>query len=131
MQQRNLCLTSFMTASYTITNGWANITGLVITIPEDGIFDIKTTLTSQQNHSTDQSIFRLAINGNPIGNEKVFAYTPASVSYIPVTLSQDNIMLKTGDVVSVQTAYLSGTDGVVYYSNAESVASLKIIKRGL
>lgn len=131
MQQRNLSITSIQTVDYNVTNAYANVTGYVITVPEDGWYDIKALYTIYNTAVGRQTSTRLAVNGNLINGINVISVPQVNANtYTPCTLATDNIQLKSGDVVSLQAAYsigattISGTTANVY-------GSLQVIKRGL
>lgn len=131
MQQRSLSIISKISTSYTTTNTWANVTGLVITFPEDGVCDLAASFVSNIATNTRENHFRFAINGNAIsGTETASFHTSAGNSYFPHCMTKNDVPLKAGDVVSVQAIYVVGS-GAVVYSAGTTGASIQVTKRGL
>ena len=137
MQQRNLSITSTISVSYNTTNAWADVipaTGpsLVITAPEDGVYDIFSMGSVYNNAPNDSTNTRLAINGNPIDStqqngEIIGAGITALSQFTAISF---NVLLKAGDDVSLQAKYGASATNV-YYSAASSHPSITIIKRGV
>jgi hypothetical protein len=129
MQQRSLSIKAKLAADYTVLNAWANVTGLSITAPEDGLYTIKSILNSWTNTNDDKHSLSLAINGNKYGAIARTQVTSGQ-GIISVTLLEDDVLLLAGDVVTVQAIYITG-GGVIYYSAGYSEPYLQIIKRGV
>jgi hypothetical protein len=131
MQQRSLVATSKISAEYSIASGtWTNITGLVVTAPEDGVYDICYSLVVYNDTAGDTSFIRIAINGNAISGTEVESKTTADTSYIPFVGAIDVVALKASDVVSIQ-AREGATSVKVSYAAGLNEAFIRIIKRGV
>lgn len=93
-----------LTASYSVTNAWANITGFVLTCMQDGYYDLDSSLSGGLVAANDNIQARFAINGNQHGGMS-YCYSTAGGGQIPIKLYEQNVYLKKGDVASVQVVY--------------------------
>ena len=130
MQHKNLSITSIQTATYTSTNAWANVPQFIITVPEDGVYDLKAIYTTQCPASHG-AYTRFAINGNPIEGTQSEAYVGVGVTTIfPGGKAKESVPLKAADVVSMQCIW-DTADATINYSAGLQVGSLTVIKRGV
>lgn len=120
-----------MTAAYSVAStSYTNVTGLVITVPEDGNYDLLSCLELQV--ASNSSIFaQFAVNSNSIGGTPNGPNLAVMNSpYLPLTLAMNNMPLKAGDVVSVMAKYTTSA-GAVAYAATNYTPFIQIIKRGV
>jgi hypothetical protein len=131
MQQRSLSITRVLTVTHATTIAWGNIVGLVVTAPEDGVYDLHSNLSTAYGTNRG-AYFRLAINGNPVGGTGTeVRHTDTSFAfYFDVHMDAYNVALKAGDVVSAQSLYVTATSDITYGATSKE-PSITIIKRGL
>lgn len=130
MQQRSLSITSVQVTDYTTTNVWANVPEFVITVPEDGNYDIFAQCIAKNNAANEGTFIRLAINGNPIiGTISLSTTDAAAIQYDAMSCSKTDVGLKAGDVVSMQSIY--NTSSSIIFVSSHGAGSIQIIKRGV
>ena len=133
MQQRSLSILSQQTAVYSLTASWANVPQFIITVPEDGDYNIGSVCTDEPSDTSSRGgKLALAINGNRVSQSVEFYQSAANLGLeIPTTLKMDNIPLKANDVVSLQAIYISGAAAVISYAAGTLAGSLQITKVGV
>jgi len=132
MQTRSLSILSQQTISYTTTNAWENVPQFIITVPEEGDYDITAQCDIDCTVNVNRGAYiRLAVNGNPLPVIMQAIGLLANVRpYTPINITQKNVALKAGDVVSMQAIYTTGAT-IVYQSSGVTAGAFQIIKRGL
>lgn len=118
-----------MSSSYTTTNAWANVTGLVLTALESGFYNINASYAVYNDAAADRTYTRLAINGNAISRTESETYQNNSVCVVHDVKIIQSIYLKKGDIVSLQAIYaVSSTQ--IYISAGNDESYLEIVKAG-
>lgn len=129
MQTRNLSILSQQTAAYNTTNAFVNVPGFVITIPEDGNYDVFAYFNATNDNNADVTYNQLAKNGSNLGVGCGY-FTDTTYGTAGFMMAAINEPLKKDDVVSLQAAY-GGSATVIPYAAGSKVGWIKIIKRGV
>lgn len=118
--------TSKMYATYPLTNNLANVTGLVLVCSKSSYYNLTSSLQFYGAGSEDDIVAILALNGNRACSGICRASAESAIgNYLCVTLIENHIYLKKGDIISVQ-AYCNELGGEVNYTKNVTESYLKI-----
>ena len=130
MQTRNLSILSQQTAAFNTGGAWADVLQFLITVPEDGNYDIKAQCVIYcSNTATWGATIAIAVNGNKISPLILGIQGTAQGAFLPASVAMDNVGLKVGDVVSMQAIQNGGATQIYWAAGAGG--SFQIIKRGV
>ena len=128
-----MILKSSLQSDYTVTDSFVNITGLSITIHEDGYYDISGNVTCNaiDSDSTQATaVIKLAINGTYIlasGGIIIHQDGANANPLIAVIPINNKLYLKKDDIVTVQAKMATGDNCTVQATNASYATYIEAI----
>ena len=119
-----MILKSSLGSNYTVTTSYADIPGLKITIPEDGIYFLTGSINGlvKDTDATGAQLYaKVAINSTQIvASGGYLNHNDAANNYLVIgCIPISNILyLKKGDTITVQAVMGAGQNCIVYASTA-------------
>lgn len=129
MQTQNVVTIYKQYAQYTVSSSsYANIGGFILTVIDDGVYDILSICTVQTGLTATRGAYlRLASGGNGLTAEVEVYQQAANASTIaPATLIEPLIKLRSGGVVTLQAKYDGGNTTIQGLGGF-----LSLVKRGV
>ena len=122
-----MILKSSLQSDYNVTTSYDNITGLSITIPEDGVYHVIGNITCDNTAAADAQVkIKLAIDGTRILASGGDSFT-ASTRILTINPINNFVYLKKDQVVTVQAEMGTSDSCVVYSTGADHATYIEAI----
>ena len=115
MAKKPIVLEADLKTTFTGNTSWQNVTGLTITIPEDGLYLLTMNLITDPTAAGRHALSRMAVDGTGIGGTNCRNHDhDATARTIQTNTVVKAIYMKKDQVFSAQHKANAGTSQVLY-----------------